>query len=88
MHWYQTLGEIVWNCAQLTMSFNHKGDKVTLVGEKQQNDNFQIFSKVKPAEGQPILLAIQGASTFQSNYFSNCITFSVSLFECTTTTTR
>jgi len=65
MQWFQTLGEIVWNCAQLTMSFNHKGDKVTLVGVKQQNNNVQISSKVKPAEGQPTLLAIQGATTFQ-----------------------
>ena len=46
-------------------TFNHKGDKVTLVGEKQKNDNVQISSKVKLAEGHPILLAIQGATTFQ-----------------------
>jgi len=47
------------------MTFNHKGDKVTLIGEKQQNDNVQISNKVKLAEGQPLLLAIQGAITFQ-----------------------
>jgi len=65
MQWFQTLGEIVWNCPQLTMTFNHNEDKVSLVGEKEQNDNVQISIKLKPAEGQPILLAIQGAATLQ-----------------------
>jgi len=32
--WFQTLGEIVRNCAQITMTFHHKGDRMTLVGEK------------------------------------------------------
>jgi len=33
MQWFKTLGEIFWNCAQLTMTFNHHSDKVILVDE-------------------------------------------------------
>nr|KYP44278.1 Transposon Ty3-G Gag-Pol polyprotein [Cajanus cajan] len=30
MQWFKTLGEIYWNCATLTMRFNHQGQEVTL----------------------------------------------------------
>ena len=30
MQWFRTLGEISWNCAQLTMKFEHQGKIVCL----------------------------------------------------------
>ena len=45
MQWFRTLGEISWNCAQLTMKFEHQGKMVCLQGEQASTDMSELTAR-------------------------------------------
>ena len=49
MQWFKTLGDINWNCAQLTMQFQHQGKLVYLQGEQISENIMELEGKLKLA---------------------------------------
>ena len=57
----QALDEICWNCATLTMRFQHQGQKVTLQGEKPCAEVHELTGKLKLVQGNCVLFALHGS---------------------------
>ena len=57
----QALDEICWNCATLTMRFQHQGQKVTLQGEKPCAEVHELIGKLKLVQGNYVLFALHGS---------------------------
>ena len=49
MQWFKTLCDINWNCAQLTMQFQHQGKLVSLQGEQISENIMELEGKLKLA---------------------------------------
>nr|KYP66539.1 Retrovirus-related Pol polyprotein from transposon 297 family [Cajanus cajan] len=62
MQWFKTLGEIYWNCATLTMRFNHQGQEVTLQGEQPSAEVQELTGKLKMVQSSCMFLALHGSA--------------------------
>jgi len=78
MQWFKTLGVMSLNCAQLTMSFQHLRETVTLHWEQDNTSKLQASQNLKLDKSQLKLVVVQVTNFLQTTLWEDNLSHEIS----------